>query len=62
MARAWLSRRHNPADALAEADADRAVAFAQGLERDLVAVLEEAAGFAVWKRDRLLAALTDLQQ
>src|SRR4051794_24612770 len=55
-------RRQNGAAAFAEADGDIAVALGLGAEHHGVAILEEAPLLAIRQRDRLAAALGDLQQ
>src|SRR5690242_17825116 len=57
-----LCSRNYPPDTFAKADADRAFAFAPGLQADLVAIFEEAAGFSVRQLDRLFAASADFEK
>src|SRR5690349_18525777 len=52
----------HPSGTFAESDAHRILALAPGAQRHLVAVLQEAASFAVRQLDGLLPALADLEQ
>src|SRR5687768_13664189 len=56
------ARRKHPPVAGAEADRHRARRRAAGAQRQLVAILEEAALLAIGERQRRLAALADLEQ
>src|SRR5207244_12854260 len=51
-----------PPDAIAEADAHRAIGFAPGTKSHFVPVFEEAALFAGRQLERLLAAAADFEE